>query len=142
MSVFKLIIAGGRKEKLKAADKAALNRLVTRLGGKKQVEIVTGGATGIDTHAYLWAKDAGIPRSPIFHAEWKSVKYARPECIRVNQYGEYNNCAGHERNVRMADYADGVVLFPGGTGTADMGTVAEAKGLRIWNWMKREYDGT
>lgn len=139
--MFKLIIAGGRDQRLKEADTLALAKLILSLGGKKKVEIVTGGARGIDTEAYLWARDNGYKVSPIFHADWRSLNGVMPGCVATGKYGVYNKCAGPERNARMADYADGVVLFPGGTGTQDMGHAAEAKGLRIWNWMKREYNG-
>lgn len=144
--MYKLIIAGGRKYKLNTRDKRALKRLVTELGGKKRVEIVTGGATGADTGGYLWARDNGIPTSPIFPAEWKDgLKYVRPGCLAVNAYGTcYNKCAGHERNLRMADYADAVVLFPGGPGTDDMHDTAynHIPRLRIFDWRKGSPDGT
>lgn len=47
---------------------------------------------------------------------------------------KYGKRAGHIRNMEMADYADAVMLYPGGVGTDDMYSVAKSKGLRIFDY--------
>lgn len=59
----------------------------------KPIEIVSGGALGIDSLAVGWARLNGIPEK-VFKADW----------FRGRQ-------AGFERNVRMAEYADSLVAI-------------------------------
>lgn len=136
---YRLVVAGGRDEKLKATDKVALADLILSLGGKRIVEIVTGGARGIDTDVYLWARDNGYKRSPIFHADWRNILYIPGGCIKQGPHGPYNKCAGADRNAEMADYSHGVVLLPGGAGTQNMHDTAIEYGLDIWDWRDRKY---
>ena len=49
---------------------------------------------------------------------------------------EYNANAGFDRNEAMALYAQAVVLFPGGPGTADMARRAAHYNLRTIDWRK------
>lgn len=51
-----------------------------------------------------------------FPADWKS----------------HGRAAGPIRNEPMAEYADGVALFPGGRGTASMKREAAKRGLRVF----------
>tara|TARA_R110000765_G_scaffold174374_1_gene278992 strand:- start:2138 stop:2542 length:405 start_codon:yes stop_codon:yes gene_type:complete len=72
----------------------------------KVTEVITGGATGVDTVALNWAKDNGLQwsRCP---AQWK-------------KYG--SKAAGPIRNRQMLiDHRpDHCIVFPGGVGTEDM----------------------
>lgn len=78
--------------------------------------IISGGASGADTLAYLYAKEHGI-KNEIFHALW-------------NFDGKV---AGFTRNKRMLDEGkpDIVIAFPGGTGTAHMINYARAKNVHV-----------
>lgn len=57
-------------------------------------EIVSGGATGVDTLAEQFAKEYSIPFK-CFPANWK----------------EYGKSAGPIRNIEMANYCDKAILF-------------------------------
>lgn len=110
----KLIIAGGRKYKFTDADIARLdniaaNHLIT--------EVVHGGAMGADSEGRKWAISRGI-RTRVFRADW-------------NGYGRW---AGPKRNREMAEYADAVVLFPGGRGTNNMHDEAIIAMLTIFDF--------
>lgn len=80
------------------------------------IEIISGGATGVDTVAIEWAIVNWIPFAE-FKPDWK----------------RYGRKAGPLRNQKMLDEGvDLVIAFPGGKGTADM--VRKAKrysGVRV-----------
>ena len=102
------IIAGGRDYNITMSDEAWLDTLPIR-------EVVSGGASGVDAGGEAWAKKRGIPIKR-FPADWKT----------------HGRAAGPIRNRQMAEYADAVVLFPGGRGTDSMRREAERQGLRIF----------
>lgn len=105
----KLIIAGGRDYYLSEDDFVFLTCL------EGITEVVSGCARGADTCGELWAKHMGIPVTR-FPAEWD----------------KYGNRAGPIRNRKMAEYADALAVFPGGSGTRNMIAVAEELGLEIY----------
>lgn len=107
----KLIIAGGRDYKPTDGDIVLLNQIKSILG---VTEVVSGGASGADQFGENWAKQNSIPITH-FPADWSF----------------HGKKAGPLRNTQMAAYADAVVLFPGGAGTADMRRQAKAFNLRI-----------
>jgi hypothetical protein len=109
-SGFSVIIAGGRDYQLTRTDLARLDELPIR-------EVVCGGAVGVDRGGEEWAMSRGIPVKK-FPANWK----------------RYGRGAGPKRNREMAEYADGVALFPGGRGTASMRSEAERAGIRIYDF--------
>lgn len=104
------IIAGGRDYQLTGDDLAKLDELPIR-------EVVSGGSTGVDQAGEEWAENRGIPVKR-FRADWK----------------RHGRGAGPRRNREMAEYADAVVLFPGGSGTASMRSEAEKAGIRIYDF--------
>lgn len=110
----KLIIAGGRDYIFKPDDPLKLDLLHDEI---KITEVVSGGARGADTRGEEWASSLDIPIKR-FPAEW-------------NKYGMR---AGFMRNAEMAQYADAVVLFPGGKGTDHMYNVAKSYKLKIYDW--------
>lgn len=110
----KLIIAGGRDYILSATDCINLNSLSRDLTID---EVVSGCARGTDLQGEIWAISLGIPIKR-FPANWK----------------KYGKQAGFMRNSEMAQYADGVVLFPGGKGTEHMRNAANAYKLLIYGW--------
>lgn len=109
----KLIIAGGRNYIFSSGDYIRLNK---EFAGKIEEE-VCGDARGADTYGAVWAESLGIPVIH-FPADWNGL----------------GKSAGYIRNVRMADYADAVVLFPGGRGTEHMFNIAKQKDLKIYDW--------
>ena len=81
-------------------------------------EVVTGGATGADAMAALWAGAHGAALH-VIRADWK----------------RHGKAAGPIRNQEMLDRfpPDLVVAFPGGAGTADMVRRAMLAGVQIHN---------
>lgn len=108
----KLIIAGGRAYTFTPQDFARLDALLPEVD-----EVVSGGATGADACGEMWAASHGIPVK-CFPADWQ----------------KHGRAAGPIRNRTMSLYADAVVLFPGGRGTADMARQARAAGLKIYDF--------
>jgi len=106
----KLIIAGGRNFKPSMADIEFLNTI------KGITEVVSGGAKGADKFGELWALEHKITIKQ-FHADWD----------------KHGKCAGPIRNKEMADYADAVVLFPGGAGTRSMHIMAVNAKILIYD---------
>lgn len=123
----KVIIAGGRDYVFGEKEIAFLNREQDLL---PITEVVTGAAPGADSEGWAWADDKGIRVVP-FPAHWH--RWGVPGAvigIRANGT-KYNKLAGFWRNQEMADYADALIAFPGGTGTADMIARAKKRNLTI-----------
>lgn len=97
----KTVIAGGRDYKLTDSDFEWLDTLGI-------TEVVSGGARGADAGGEQWARGRNVPLV-VFPADWKG----------------YGKAAGYIRNKQMAEYADAVILFPGGNGTKSMRSEAE-----------------
>jgi len=108
----KLIVAGGRDFVPSAIDKEILKDLVKQYG---ITEIVSGGAKGADSFGEEYAIENKLKVTK-FPANW-------------NKYGRG---AGPIRNKEMADYADAVLLYPGGRGTSSMKALALQKGLQVF----------
>ncbi len=106
----KAIISGGRDYRLTCDNYEFLDWLLPDI-----TEVVHGGCRGADSDAGWWAELRAIPCT-IFPAEWEKGKKAGPE-----------------RNRKMAEYADAVILFPGGRGTQSMADEASGAGLKIWD---------
>ncbi len=103
-----MVIAGGRDYKFTQKDILWLDTLPIR-------EVVSGGASGADAAGEDWARSRGIPVRR-FPADWQT----------------HGRAAGPIRNRQMAEYADAVVLFPGGRGTESMRREAERLGKRVY----------
>lgn len=99
----KTIIAGGRGHIVQQADYQLLDIWKHKL---PITEVVSGGATGADRLGEIWAEMRGIP-------------LCRKEPDTLSGVIPFWQAARH-RNQAMADYADALIAFPGGTGTADM----------------------
>jgi hypothetical protein len=84
---------------------------------KEITEVVSGGATGVDTLGEQWAASKCLP-----------TKVIRPDWKRLG------NKAGPIRNAKMADYASALVAVWDGksSGTKNMIEVATEKGLRVY----------
>ena len=107
----KVIIAGGRNYKFKQSDILLLKCFHYKY---KFTEIVSGGATGADAEGEAFAENNNI----------MIRKY-------IANWGAYKRAAGPIRNGQMAQYADAVILFPGGDGTASMRKLSKEHGLKI-----------
>lgn len=108
----KLIIAGGRDYALTIEDTALIERVICSQG---VTEVVHGGCRGVDRDAGEVARALGIPVT-IMPANWES----------------FGPAAGPRRNRAMAEYADAVLLFPGGKGTDNMHKQAQRVGIKIY----------
>ena len=112
----KVIIAGGRKYQFSKAD---FHRLASFALQHNIKEVVSGGATGADTCGHSWANGRNIDVKQ-FPAKWE----------------EYGKQAGFLRNIEMADYADALIAFKGGVGTAHMIRIATERKLLIFDWRR------
>ena len=112
----KVIICGGRDYAMTFADALMLCRAHGEFGF---TEVVSGACRGADSCGEAWANCMGIPVRT-FPADWQ----------------KNGKAAGFMRNETMAKYADCVMAFPGGNGTADMVSRAEKYGLQSVNkWL-------
>mgnify|MGYP003404458018 CR=1 FL=1 len=114
----RLIVAGGRDYRLTVRDLAKRRDLCERLDVPERVH---GDANGVDRDAGAWGKRHHYVVTP-FPAEWE------------NHEGAAKRSQGAIRNRKMAAYADAVVLFQGGDGTADMRKAAVEHNLRVYDY--------
>lgn len=112
----KLIIAGGRDYRLAKTDINILDKIHYKFN---ITEVVSGGCKGVDTDGEDWAHSHKIPLR-IFPADWANL-------------GKY---AGPKRNKQMAEYADGLAIFPGGKGSLNMYNEAAKLSLTIFDCRK------
>lgn len=115
----RLVIAGGRE----FDDYALLKSAVAEALGEhplNQLEVVSGAARGADRLGERWARENGVALRQ-FPADW-------------NQHGKR---AGYLRNEEMADYADAVLVLPGGRGTDHMAQSARRRGLKLFDYRGR-----
>lgn len=110
----KVIVAGGRDFKRTKWGREVLDALHSEI---EFTEVVCGMARGADTMGRYWAHDHHIPVKQ-FPAKWD----------------KYGAAAGPIRNGQMAAYADVLIAFPGGKGTANMVKQAKQHGLIIYDF--------
>jgi len=127
----KTIIAGGRKFK----DRKLILNIISDIVVTKNLtvtEVVSGGATGIDSFGKEWADIRGIPVK-LFPAQWKDLSLT-PCVVKTGMYSPYNALAGHNRNAEMAAYGDCLILIWDGasTGSANMKKLAMEKEMVIY----------
>ena len=112
----KVIIAGGRDYKLTKSDWDALRQIDI-------TEVVSGECSGVDRDGETYAHWIGV-RVKMFPPDWKGQGRA----------------AGPLRNRKMAQYADAVVLFPGGKGTDSMHKEACLAEIKIYDFRDQQTD--
>lgn len=107
------IVCGGRDFKNWPLIKATLDAIHAET---PLARVATGAAPGADTLADTWARSRAI-RVERYYALWHT----------------YGNAAGPMRNQKMLDdeQPDIVIAFPGGHGTEDMVSKAEARGVLV-----------
>ena len=110
----KVIIAGTRDKDYKIPEDG---RKVLRLLRPMMSQVVSGKATGADTEGENFA-------------HWHCVD-VKPFPVTDDEWERYGKPAGPMRNKRMVDYADALIAFPGGTGTANVTKQAKAAGLLV-----------
>ena len=110
----KVLVCGGRDYK----DGTALFKYLDSLHQERTITVlITGGASGADTLAVIWAGSKEEIKIKTYFAHW-----------RVD-----GRAAGFIRNQRMLDQGepDLVVAFPGGSGTNHMIFLAKQAKLEI-----------
>ena len=105
----RLLVCGGRNYN----DAKRIEEEIVKLA---PTVIISGGASGADTHAIIEAQVLGIPVI-VYMADWK----------------KYGRRAGPIRNKQMLEEGkpDMVLAFPGGIGTANMIKQAKAAGIKV-----------
>src|SRR6266404_3997672 len=108
----RVIVSGGRDYKDRASVYQWLDRLFIEVDGydcNPAVELIVGGARGVDTFAEQWAIERLVSYD-VYRADWEADGKA----------------AGPIRNRRMLEEGkpDLVIAFPGGRGTANMIEIA------------------
>jgi hypothetical protein len=84
-------------------------------------EVFCGLADGVDALGSLWARSKFIPVRD-FKADWNDITVDGAR-IRVRKDGsKFNSYAGHQRNEKMAIYADALIVIWDGSsrGSRDM----------------------
>ena len=109
----RVIIAGSRNTELTSKEiYQELDKIYSKIDITK---VLSGGARGIDTYGEAWAilNKIFVER---YTADW-------------NKYGK---AAGPIRNRKMAENADALIVFPGGSGTRSMISEARKRNLTIF----------
>lgn len=112
----KIIVAGNRDFFNYSLIKNWLDMFISDLPNEESVEIVSGGAIGVDSCGEKYAKECGY-KLQIFPADWKA----------------FGKSAGPIRNKEMAEYADACICFWNGRskGTKNMIETAKQNKLRL-----------
>lgn len=115
MKPVRILVFGGRDFTDSYQGYKVLNKVLSVVP-KDKLAIISGMARGADTIGETWAKNNGIEVME-FPADWDTHKKA----------------AGPIRNQQMLDEGKptGAIMFPGGTGTADMAKRLQKAGVRI-----------
>ena len=103
----RVIIAGGRNY-FPTIDEITI---AVAKSGFKIGQVISGNAPGVDVCGERWAESHSIP-VVLFPALW----------------AKHGKKAGPIRNAEMAEFAEGLIAFPGGPGTTNM--IANMKRLK------------
>lgn len=123
----RLVVTGGRDFNDRDRIFAALDSLHAR---KPISVLIEGEARGLDRWAKYWAIQRGVEVEP-YPAPWDDIDHA-DAVVRMTRDGRlYDANAGPRRNQWMIDLGkpDFCLVFPGGTGTADMRRRLVAAGI-------------
>ena len=114
--MIRLIIAGGRDFNNYDLLEKEASRFVSTLGNDEEIQIVSGGAKGVDSLGERFAREKGFGLI-LFPADWE----------------KYGRAAGPKRNAQMADYATHLLSFWNGEskGTKSMISLAKKKKLEV-----------
>lgn len=131
----KVLIFGGRNFYDQSLMQKTLDAFYLQNGAITCV--IHGNAPGADSMGRMFARNwLGVPDEP-YPADWKDLD-APGAVIKHGKYGPYNAVAGHQRNQRMIDEGKPAwgIMFPGGTGTADMNARLVKAGIPVWDASK------
>lgn len=109
----RVLVCGGRDY----SDRRSVYAVLDTAHAANPIELlITGGAAGVDSLAFDWARAREV-KTQLHNADWENEGRA----------------AGPKRNQRMLDEGKPhmVIAFPGGRGTADMVRRAEAAGVPV-----------
>lgn len=114
--MFKIIIAGGRDFNDYDLLKKEASRFLNTLDIDSGLEIVSGGAKGVDAMGERFAQENDFAVK-LFPADWS----------------KYGRSAGPKRNKQMAEYATHLIAFWNGEskGTKSMITLAKKNDLNV-----------
>ena len=114
----RVVVTGGRDFTDTRRVFAALDALHDR---RPITALIEGEASGLDVRAKAWARQRGVPPVP-FPAPWTDIAHPSAVVRHRRDGTAYDAAAGGRRNQQMIDEGrpDFGLVFPGGTGTADM----------------------
>ena len=114
--MYKIIIAGGRDFNDYELLEKEVSGFLKTLDIDKGLEIVSGGAKGVDAMGERFANENDVAVK-LFPADWS----------------KYGRGAGPKRNKQMAEYATHLLSFWDGKsrGTKSMISLAEKRGLNV-----------
>lgn len=123
----RLVVTGGRDYSDTQRAFAALDDLHAR---RPITVLIEGEADGLDKRARVWAVRRGITVEP-YPAPWDDIDHPEAMVRRRRDGKLYDANAGPRRNQQMIDEGrpDYGLVFPGGTGTADMRRRLVAAGI-------------
>ena len=131
----KVIVAGSRH----ITDYQLVSSVITNTINKydiKVAEIVSGCAAGPDSLGEQWALENGIKVEP-FDPNWDDITVPNA-LIKTNKWGkQYNARAGFQRNERMAEYGDVLIVIWDGKsrGSKHMMDCATKHGLLVLSYI-------
>ena len=106
--MIKIVVSGSREWDWYAVFKKAMIDVISEIQyhhpvSSKSIQIVHGGARGVDGMAQRFADDLGLPVK-VFEANWDDIRGATS--LGSSHGGRpYNKMAGIERNLAMLKYA-------------------------------------
>ena len=122
----RILVCGGREFGGNTADDRQIHAALDKAHANKTITVlIHGAARGADMSAALWGQMHADIDILTFPADWDT----------------HGNAAGHLRNARMLveGKPEGVIAFPGNTGTSDMVRKAKAAGLPVWFPLGRDW---
>lgn len=120
-----VIICGGRDYHLATIDRTWLDMMRTICD---ITLVITGGASGADSDADVWARKAGIDRV-IFPANWTGRPKYEAGPLRNNAMLEFLQWKCYSTHQEGA-----VLAFPGGSGTAHMMKSAREAKITVYQF--------
>jgi len=127
----RVIVAGSRDFTDYGLVKGIIEATISKYNIPIEI-LVHGGAKGVDLLAKRWADSKGILAIE-FPAHWHDLDVPGA-VIKTNKYGKYNSRAGHDRNIRMAEYGNVLIAIRknNSPGTTHMINTAVEHGLRVY----------
>lgn len=125
----RVIIAGTRTFENYTLLKFKCNEILRNVKG--EITIIGGEAPGADKLGIKYAKERGY-KFKLYPADWDNIN-TPSAVIKYKNGSAYNANAGFQRNIKMAENADALIVFWNGfsIGTKHMIDTAKLKGLKI-----------